>query len=145
MPSVLTGYTGISFPFRVGVRGGVVMSSTSRYGIPHIEESIVQILGTRPMERWMEYHIFSDLDTFIFEPNDRSLQTLLRHQLRQAMRHDRRVSIRRINFSMDENFLWIEIDFRVESYQTTKPLRVAFDKRTGMLAKDFFPMHDSNT
>ena len=145
MSNVLTGYTGISFPFRVGARGGVVMSSTSRYEIPHIEESIVQILGTRPMERWMEYHIFSDLDTFIFEPNDRSLQTLLRHQLNQAMRHDKRVSIRRINFVIDENFLWIEIDFRVESYQTTKPLRVAFDRRTGMLAKDFSPMHDSDS
>ena len=143
MPNVLTGYTGISFPFRVGTRGGVVMSSTSRYEIPHIEESIVQILGTRPMERWMEYHIFSDLDTFIFEPNDRSLQTLLRHQLMQAMRHDRRVSIRNVNFSADDNYLWLDIDFRVESYQTVKPLRVALDRKTGALAKDFFPMHDS--
>ena len=144
MHSVLTGYTGISFPFRIGVRGGAVMSSTSRHEIPHIEESIVQILGTRPMERWMEYHIFSELDTFIFEPNDRSLHTLLRHQLRQAMRHDRRVSVRGVSFAADGNFLWIDIDFRVESYQTTKTLRVAFDRRTGMLAKDFFPMRDSD-
>ena len=143
MPNILTGYTGISFPFRIGVRGGVVMSSTSRYEIPHIEESIVQILGTRPMERWMEYHIFSDLDTFIFEHNDRSLQTLLRHQLRQAMRHDGRVKIRDVGFDADDNYLWVDIDFSVESYRTAKPLRVAFDRRTGMLAEDFSPMRDS--
>ena len=144
MPSVLKGYTGISFPFRIGVRGGVVMSGTDRHEVPHIEESIVQILGTRPMERWMEYHIFSDLDIFIFEPNDRSLQTLLRHQLNRAMGHDRRVRICNVNFTADDNFLWIDIDFRVGSYRTTKPLRVAFDRRTGLLASDFSPMHDSD-
>ena len=145
MPNALTGYTGISFPFRVGVRGGVVMSSTDRHEAPHIEESIVQILGTRPMERWMEYHIFSDLDNFLFEPNDSSLQTLLRHRLRQAMRHDKRVKILRVSFDADDNFLWVEIDFQVESYRTVKPLRVAFERGTGMLAKNFFPMHDSDT
>ena len=143
MPNVLTGYTGISFPFRIGVRGGVVMSGTDRHGVPHIEESILQVLGTRPMERWMEYHIFSDLDVFMYEPNDRSLQTLLRHQLVRAMRHDRRVKIRDVNFDADENYLWVDIDFSVESYLTAKPLRVAFDRRTGMLAGDFFPMRDS--
>ena len=144
MPNVLTGYTGISFPFRIGVRGGVVLSGTDRFAVPHIEESIVQILGTRPMERWMEYHIFSDLDIFIFEPNDRSLQTLLRHQIMQAMRHDRRVNIRRVDFVADENYLWVDVDFSVESYRAARPLRVAFDRRTGMLAKGFFPMRDSN-
>ena len=143
MPNILTGYAGISFPFRIGVRGGVVMSGTSRHEIPHVEESIVQILGTRPMERWMEYHIFSDLDVFIYEPNDRSLQTLLRHQIKQAMRHDKRVSIRNVLFLIDDSFLWIDVDFTVESYQTVKSLRVAFDRNTGLPVKGFFPKHDS--
>ena len=141
----MTGYTGISFPFRIGVRGGVVLSSTSKFAIPKIEESIIQILGTRRMERWMEYHIFSDLDTVVFEPNDRSLQTLFRHQLMEALQHDSRVKIAQITFHADDEFLWVDIDFRVIRYQTTMKLRVPFDRHTGMLRKDFIPMHDSYT
>ena len=133
MSNVITGYTGISFPFRIGVKGGVVMSSTSRYEIPHIEESIIQILATRRMERWMEYHIFSDLEIFIFEPNDISLQTLFKHQLKEAMKHDKRIKIIDISFITDNEFLDIDIHFQVESYKTTKPLKVRFNRHIGEL------------
>ena len=143
MSNIITGYTGISFPFRIGVRGGVIMSSTNRYEIPHIEESIIQILGTRRMERWMEYHIFSNLEIFMFEPNNRSLHTLFKHQLKEAMRNDRRVKIMDINFIVSNEFLDVDIHFRVENYQTTKPLRVRFNRQTGKLAKNYFPMRDS--
>ena len=143
MPNTLAGYTGISFPFRIGARGGVVLSSTDRHEFPHIEESIVQILGTRPMERWMEYHVFSDLDVFAFEPNDGSLRSLLLHQIRQALRHDARVSVHGIKLEVDGGMLWAEIDFSVDSYRTAKPLRMAFDRNTGLPANGFFPMRYS--
>ena len=75
------GYNGISFPFRIGNKGGVVMSSTSRYEIPHIHESITQILGTKFKERVMEMQFGSDLDTRIFDPNDKSLQSMIKFQI----------------------------------------------------------------
>ena len=40
------GFTGISFPFRVGVKGGVVMSTTNEREVPHIIEAMKQILLT---------------------------------------------------------------------------------------------------
>ena len=56
-------YTGISFPFRIGTKGGVVMSSTSPTEVPHIVESIKQILTTAFLERTMESGFYSDLMT----------------------------------------------------------------------------------
>ena len=38
-----SGYTGISYPFRINNRGGCVMSTTSRNDPTHIAESIQQI------------------------------------------------------------------------------------------------------
>ena len=76
------GYTGISFPFRIGVKGGVVTSTTSTREVPHIIESMKQILRTFKYERTMEYHIYSEVDTDIFEPNDISTHTLLQYQIK---------------------------------------------------------------
>ena len=41
-----SGFTGISYPFRISNRGGVVMSTTSRHDPSHISESIQQIFNT---------------------------------------------------------------------------------------------------
>ena len=41
------GHYGISFPFRVGVKGGIAMSGTYVNFARHIEESIQQIVSTR--------------------------------------------------------------------------------------------------
>ena len=81
-----SGFTGISFPFRIGVKGGVVMSTTSVSDVQHIIEAMTQILGTRPMERCMEYHFKSDLDSDIFEPNDASCRTLIAYQAEEALK-----------------------------------------------------------
>lgn len=79
------GFTGISFPFRIGNRGGLVMSSTSRYEVPHIIESIQQILGTKKRERVMELHFGSDIDFRIFEENDTTTHTLIKYQILETL------------------------------------------------------------
>ena len=48
------GHYGVSFPFRIGVKGGIAMSGTNVNSARHIEESIQQILSTRRGERVME-------------------------------------------------------------------------------------------
>ena len=77
-------YTGISFPFRIGVKGGVVLSTTTEQEAEHIKESIIQIIGTKPMERIMEYHIKSDVSTYIFDPNDESTRALIAYECQKA-------------------------------------------------------------
>ena len=74
----ISGYTGISFPFRVNENGGVAMTTTGINDPSHIEESIRQILTTYELERPMEHEVYSALEDFVFEPNDESLQSMIK-------------------------------------------------------------------
>ena len=115
-----TGYRGISFPFRIGVKGGVVMSSTSENSIKHITEAIEQILRTRPNERGMEKDFKSDISLDIFDVNDISLHTLVKYQIEEAIRElEDRVEIEDITLESKENILYANIVFNVLTYNTT--------------------------
>ena len=113
------GYTGISFPFRIGNKGGVVLSTTDRYSVPHIEESIQQILGTRLGERVMEYGFGSDLDTQVFEPNDPVTHNLIKYQIVEALdRFEPRIKVRDEDieiFAKDER-VYAMINYTVVKY-----------------------------
>lgn len=116
----LSEYTGISFPFRIGNKGGVAMSTTSYESVPHIIEAIKQILLTRPNERGMEYNFKSDIDTDIFEPNDESTRTLVEYQVREALRElEDRIEVEEVNVTSRDNEIWAEITFTVLKYNKT--------------------------
>lgn len=113
------GFTGISFPFRIGVRGGVVMSSTSVTDAQHIIEAMTQILGTRPKERCMEYHFKSEVDTAIFEPNDTSCHTLIAYQVKEALRElEDRIEVNSVKVSSVDSSLYVTINFTILAYNT---------------------------
>ena len=76
-----SGYTGISYPFRISNRGGCVMSTTSRNDPTHIAESIQQIFNTGFLERPMESQVYTTVKSLLFEPNDISLQQVLRKRV----------------------------------------------------------------
>lgn len=80
------GYKGISFPFRVDKRGGIKMSSTSFESVPHLEESITQILNTHKYERLMEHNIYSDLKTSLFSTDNPTLQTMMKYDIVEALK-----------------------------------------------------------
>ena len=114
------GFTGISFPFRIGVKGGVVMSTTSVMDVQHIIEAMTQILGTRPMERGMEYHFKSEIDTNIFEPNNVSIKTLLSYQITEALRElEDRISIDSVNITSEGSSVIAVIRFTALAYNTS--------------------------
>jgi phage baseplate assembly protein W len=113
----ITGFRGISFPFRVNTKGGIAMSSCDIEEIPHIIESIMQILNTHRLERSMEYHIFSDSDEVVFEPNDVSAHTLLKYDIEQALRLDPRIEVTEVLIISDDNYLYADIHFTVLLYQ----------------------------
>lgn len=115
-----TGFTGISFPFRINGKGGVTMSSTSVSDVPHIIEAIEQILLTKPRERRMEYHFKSDLDTDIFKPNDSSAKNLIEHQIREALGNlEDRIEVVNVDITSKDNKVQAVITFRVLMYNTT--------------------------
>lgn len=76
-----SGFTGISYPFRISNRGGVVMSTTSRNDPTHIAESIQQIFNTNYLERPMESDVYTTVTSLLFEPNDLTLQQVLKSRI----------------------------------------------------------------
>lgn len=113
------GYTGISFPFRIGVKGGVVTSTTNMREVPHIIEAMEQILSTRPLERCMEYHIKSDIDSDIFEPNDSSSHTLIAYQVEEALKElEDRVEVTSVEVTSKGSSVYATINFKVLTYDT---------------------------
>lgn len=113
------GFTGISFPFRIGVKGGVVTSTTSVNDVKHIIEAMEQILLTRPMERCMEYHFKSDIDYDIFEPNDASCRTLIAYQVEEALRElEDRIEVISVDVESRDSTIIAIINFKVLKYNT---------------------------
>lgn len=113
------GFMGISFPFRIGVKGGVVTSSTSVSNAQHIIEAMKQILGTRPMERCMEYHFKSDVDSDIFEPNDASCRTLIAYQVEEALRElEDRIEVKSVDVVSKGSTINAVINFTILAYNT---------------------------
>ena len=114
------GFTGISFPFRIGVKGGVVTSTTNVMDVQHIIEAMTQILLTRPMERSMEYHFKSDFDSSLFEPNDISIRTLLSYQITEALRElEDRISVDKVTITSEDSSVIAVIKFTVLAYNTS--------------------------
>lgn len=113
----VTGFTGISHPFRIGSKGGVMMSTTTSEDITHINESVIQILGTRRLERSMEYHIYSDLDERIFDQNDYTTHSLIKYQIQEALRLEPRIEVEKIEIEFEDNVIYADIFYKVILYQ----------------------------
>lgn len=114
----MPGFTGISFPFRIGNKGGVVTSSTSITDISHILESMKQIIGTRRYERSMEYHIYSDVDTSIFEPGDSSLFNLISYEVKKCLKLEPRIEVVSVETYQNGSNIYSTIIFKVLKYDT---------------------------
>lgn len=110
---------GISFPFRIGNKGGIVMSNANLQDVEHIEESIEQILCTCIGERVMNYEFGSELDTDIFKTQDSSLYSLVRYQILEALRkHEPRINVdeQNITISQGKEFVNVEIKYTLVDY-----------------------------
>lgn len=111
---------GLRFPFAFAKRsGGAQVSTVTSMEHAHIHESILQILGTRPGERFMNPEFGSHVKNLVFEPNDRVLRGLLRHYIIDAIeRWEKRVYVTDVSFddsseATDAYTLYICISYRV--------------------------------
>ena len=126
-----SGFTGISYPFRVSNRGGVVMSTTSRTDPTHIAESIQQILNTNFLERPMESEIYTTVTSLLFEPNDITLQQVLKSRIVDDLdRLEERIECEEdgIEFDVevinDVEYLYINITYKIIKYNTYYTSRI---------------------
>ena len=120
-----SGFTGISYPFRISNRGGCVMSTTSRTDPTHIAESIQQIFNTNYLERPMESSIYSSVTTLLFEPNDISLQQVLKSRIVGDLeRLETRIECTEddiefvVETENDVEFLYANITYKITKYNT---------------------------
>ena len=111
---------GLKYPFRFqSVSGGTEVSAATSREHEHIKESILQILGTRPGERFMNPEFGSRLNDLVFEQNDEILKALIRHYVIDAVkRWEKRIVITNVFFdgepkSIDGNHLSVRISYRI--------------------------------
>jgi phage baseplate assembly protein W len=111
---------GLKFPFRFHRRsGGTEVSVATSQEHAHIQESILQILGTRPGERFLRPEFGSKLKDLVFEPNDTVLRGLVRHYVIDAIkRWEKRVIVTNVSFddapaNTDRNVLLVRISYRL--------------------------------
>ena len=117
---------GISFPFRVSVRGGATMSVANTNSVDKIVESMQQIVLTREGERCMEYDVYSQIDKLIFNIEDDTLRQVCEYMLRDAInRLETRVTVNDVRLARDEKteIIYALVNFTVNktnnNYNTT--------------------------
>lgn len=120
-----SGFTGISYPFRISNRGGVVMSSTSQTDPTHIAESIQQIFNTNFLERPMESEIYSTISPLLFEPNDETLKQVLKSRIVSDLeRLESRVICDeegiefRVENENNVEYLYVYVTYKIIKYNT---------------------------
>ncbi len=107
---------GIRFPFRFSERTGGTEESSEH---DRIRESILQILETRPGERFMRPEFGSRVKDLVFEQNDAVLKGLLRFRITDAIkRWEKRVVVTNVSFDdspdvADANRVLVRIAYRV--------------------------------
>lgn len=120
-----SGYTGISYPFRISNRGGCVTSTTSATDPTHIAESIRQIFITNYLERPMEADVYTSVSSLLFEPNDETLQEVLKSRIVDDLeRLEERIECEEsgIDFEVevedDVEYLYANITYKIIKYNT---------------------------
>lgn len=111
---------GLKCPFRFhSVSGGTDVSTAMSREHEHIRESILQILGTRPSERFMNPEFGSRLNDLVFEQNEEVLKGLIRHYMIDAIKKwEKRIVIKSVTFNdapqdIDRNLLLVRISYQL--------------------------------
>lgn len=111
---------GISFPFRVGIKGGVAMSEDSFFELPHLKEAIQQVILTSKGERPMLPDFGSEVDTGIFEPDSQSSKTMLVFQTKDAIKNHLadRLKLHGVTAQSENSKLIINVSFSSYEFES---------------------------
>lgn len=108
------------------------MSSTDSVEVPHIIEAMQQILLTRSMERGMEFHFKSEIDTNIFDMNNISTHTLIAYQVKEALRElEDRIVVLDVQVNEEDEFIYATVLFKVLVYDTTYSTKLKVGESSG--------------
>jgi len=127
---------GLKYPFRFqSDSGGTQVSATTSREHEHIRESILQILGTCPGERFMNPEFGSRLNDLVFEQDDEVIKGLIRYYVIDAVkRWEKRIVLSSISFNQSQqdsnsNVIQLNISYRVINSQVEDNLVYPFFKK----------------
>lgn len=88
------------------------MSSADDLQASHITESLIQLLGTAPKERTMEYSVYCDIPNSLFELNNGALAGLIESRIKDALsRCENRVSLTNLEVLQEGNTVNVNIRY----------------------------------
>lgn len=125
------GYTGVSFPFRIGDSGGIAMSTTTYQDPSHINEAIQVRLTTYLRERVMNPLFGSNLDIYVFEGKDDSLYSLIRKEVYLCLSKEDRIEIKENKIRIEEDGngrILVTIPYTIIDYGLSYSTQVKFGK-----------------
>jgi phage baseplate assembly protein W len=116
--------SGLAFPVRVDLAGGIELVSGDR----ELEQSIALILTTIPGERPMRPEFGSRIHEYVFAPADESTAGLLAYEVRQSLlRWEPRIDVTDVVVAPDQRewgVMLVEIRYTVRS--TNDPRNLVF-------------------
>lgn len=104
---------GISFPFRIGITGGVVMSEDRINEYTHLKEAIHQVLLTNKGERPMLPDFGGGADVSIFESDGQSSKSMITFLVKEALKEhlDDRLTVNSVNVFSEGSKIYVDIRF----------------------------------
>jgi phage baseplate assembly protein W len=115
---------GIAYPMRVGITGGIALTSRE----DEIAESMRLILGTSPGERPMRPDFGCPIHEHIFAPADASTTGLIAFDVRNALtRWEPRIDVLDVTVRRDDDqptLLYIDITYAIR--ETNDPRNLVF-------------------
>ena len=115
---------GISFPFRISSKGGAAISVANSNSVGKLVESMQQIVCTSEGERCMEFQVYSEIRSLLFNnvENDDTILGVCEYMVKDAInRLEPRVTVNDvvIKFDEDSNSIIAVLNFTVNNTGNT--------------------------
>lgn len=120
---------GLSFPIRIGGRGGLRISGSDGIRNEHIQEVIKTMILTRKNERIMNPSLGSDVDiSLFFEEGNKSLETMLKEEIAVTLNKDRRFKVNANDIEITRNGDKVELEINCKVEGREIELKVPFSQ-----------------
>jgi phage baseplate assembly protein W len=107
---------GMSFPFRISVKGGVTESIADSSTVTKYVESMQQIVSTKQGERFMNFDIYSEVDKLVYNVNDSTIRKSCEYLVKECLNKlETRVTVNDVTIVTEDSTVLAMVNFTVNS------------------------------